>query len=66
MAVVCDIVVASASVQDLAIVLDLEYEMLDHALGHSNLTIHKQTESDEVRIPVVELEGYQKLQEMEK
>jgi hypothetical protein len=35
--------------------LDFKYEVVNHALRHGHLTIHKETQGNEVGIPVVEL-----------
>jgi hypothetical protein len=35
--------------------LDFKYEVVNHAFRHGHLTIHKEAQGDEVRIPVVEL-----------
>jgi hypothetical protein len=48
-------VVGARAVEDLAVVLDLEDEVLDHALGHVHLAVDEQAEGDEVRVPIVEL-----------
>lgn len=46
-------VITPASVEDFAVVFDLEDEVFDHTLSHCDLTVHEQAESDEVRVPVV-------------
>ena len=48
-------VVTSAAVEDLSVVFDLKYEMLDHAFGYGNFAIDEESKDNEVRIPVVEL-----------
>ena len=48
-------VIGSAAVEDLAIVLDLENEVVDHALGHVHLAIDQKSQRDKVRVPVVQL-----------
>ena len=49
-------VVGSTAVKDLAVVLDLEDEVVDHSLGHVHLTIDQESQGDEIRIPIVQLE----------
>jgi len=41
-------VITSAAVQDFAVMLDLEDEMIHHAFGHVDLTIDEQSKTDEV------------------
>lgn len=39
----------------LAVMFDLENEVIDHALGQVYLSVDEQTQGDEVGIPVVQL-----------
>ena len=52
-------IVRARAVKDLAVVLDLEDEVVDHALGHVDVAIDEEAEGDEVRVPVVKLIGSQ-------
>jgi hypothetical protein len=48
-------VVASITVEDLAIMFDQEYEVIDDAFGKGDFPVDDEPESDEVGVPVVEL-----------
>ena len=49
-------IVGSTTIEDLAVVLDLEDKVVDHTLGHVYLTVNQKAKSDEVGVPVVQLD----------
>ena len=48
-------VVASAAIENFAIVFDLKYEVLNHAFGQGHMPVNEDSEGYEVRVPVIEL-----------
>ena len=48
-------VVASASIQNLVVMLNFKDEMVDHSFSHVDLSIDEETEGDEIGIPIVQL-----------
>jgi hypothetical protein len=48
-------IIATASVEDLAVMPDLENKMFYHSLRHADLSIYQETKGNEVRIPIIQL-----------